>query len=326
MKIACTSGGCSVVDASLLPLAIVTLAVVALVGPACPATAHADACRIETSGASSPEWSNARASLAELALTDRDCVSVRIQITEDQARVLFTTADGRSAERIVATPAELRATIDALRVQGPAPRVDREVSAQAAARPAARVKAVAQRSASDDGPDHRRLRLALLTGARGGGDSLVSPVLGGALSLGWGMLELGAMINAEVQYYEVQGGQPGDQRASAAVFGVQAGLRQPIAALDVLAGGRAALAFVMSRNHDAQACPVTKGCPFPVEDDRTGEWRAGAYLGLSVPRAATLRFRTEVSAEVITPSALDGSLAHTPSWALAALVGLEVAP
>jgi hypothetical protein len=314
MKVRAAGGGCWIEMAVLASHALFAAALVV------PAAARADACRIETSGVESPEWSAATASLVELALTDRDCVRVQLELSGDRARVLFTTPDGRTAQRFVATPSELRPTIDALRVQGPAaPEPAAPPQARTPEQPAPSVEPAAAARDSD-------LRLALLAGLRGDPGSLVSPALTGELSIGAGILELGASLSAEIQYFDVTGTGNPERQGSAAVLAAQAGVRVPSGSFDWRVGARIAFAPLLTVNHDTQACPVGTVCPFPREDERTSEWRFGAYAGLSVPNDSVVRFRTELGLDVVTPDPGDSSLALTPAGAISALLGLEVAP
>jgi hypothetical protein len=170
------------------------------------------------------------------------------------------------------------------------------------------------------------LRLALLAGLRGDPGSLVSPALTGELSIGAGILELGASLGAEIQYFDVTGMGNPERQGSAAVLGAHAGVRVPSGSFDWRAGARIAFAPLLTVNHDTQACPVGMMCPFPREDERTSEWRFGAYAGFAVPHDSVVRFRTELGIDVVTPDPGDTTLALTPAGALSTLIGLEVAP
>lgn len=316
----------AVLARSLCALLVATLSL--------PSAAHAALCSIDavfddaasdgTSG-----WTDAAAALRELALTDADCVSLRIEPSSGGARVLFSTRDGRTAERYVATPEELRPTVDALRVQAPAATPEPVPAPPPAAAPAKPVPAStpqpepAERASGDETP----LRFAMFTGARGGADSLVSPLLSTALSLTFRHLELGATLSSELKYVDVQGIRPADRQTSTAALGLHAGARSPWGAADLLAGGRVAFATLLTRDHESHVCPPDlASCPLSDEDERVGEWRFGAYTGFAIPRNGSLRFRTEIGGELATPRPGSGTLPLTPSWALSALVGLELEP
>jgi len=294
-------------------------------------TAHAAPCSIDAafddaSGSSSKLWADAAAALSELELTDADCVGLRIEAAAGGARVLFTTKDGRTAERYVAAPEELKPTVGALRVQAPSPVPSPPPAPQAAATPKPAPTSTPQPE-SNTSSDESPLRFALFTGARGGADSLVSPLLSTALSFTWRHMELGATLSSELQYIDVQGMRPADRQSSTAALGIHAGARSPWGAADVLAGGRAAIATLLTRDHESGACtPDPASCPYGEEDERVTEWRFGAYAGFAIPRRATLRFRTELGAELATPGPASGTLPLTPSWALCALFGLELEP
>jgi len=285
-----------------------------------PAAARAQDCRVESAGAQTPAWQTATESLAGFALSDRDCLRVRIVIEGEGARVLFTTPDGRSAERFVAAPSELRATVEALRVQGPAATTPQASEPAAAQTPAAPIAATPSPAPSSG------LGLALLGGFRGGPESLLSPLIIGELSLSFGILELGASLAAEIQYFDVTGSHDPARQGSAAALGLHAGVRQPVGSVALRAGARIAFASLLTVNSDSQACQVGMMCFIPEHDERASEWRLGAYAGIVVPRASTLRLRADVAADLITPTAPSQEVALTPSPALSAVLGLEVAP
>ncbi len=291
-----------------------------------PSGAHAAPCAIDARFDEAPAWSEAAAALSSLGLTDADCIRLRIEPSRGGARLLFTTQAGRTAERYVATPQELKPTVAALRVQAPAAPPEQAQPPQPAARaqreaPTAPQPAPKEHAGADDAP----IRFALFTGARGGADSLISPLLSTALTLTFGHLELGATLSSELRYFDAQGKRPADRQTSTAALGIHAGARSPWGAADVLAGGRAGIATLLTRDRESGACtPDPASCPFGDEDARTFEWRFGAYAGFAVPREASLRFRTELGAELATPGPASGSLPLTPSWALSALVGLEL--
>jgi hypothetical protein len=319
MKVSTDGGGCSVEMAPLGPL-VHALFAAAL---ALPAAASAEPCAIEMTGADSAEWVAASESLAELALTERDCLRVHIEIAAGQARVRFITGDGRSAERSIHTPSELRPTIDALRVQAPAAAEPAPSKPPAPApittTPSQPAKTSPARANASD------VRVALLLGVRGD-DVLAGPLLMGDLSLGSGLFEFGGSLSAEVQYGGVTDVRSPERQGSAAAFSVHGGVRAPAGSFDLRTGGRVTFAPLLTVNHDVQACPPGMTCPFQNVDDRTSEWRFGAYAGFAVPRSALFRFRAELGADVVAPAPADGDLALTPAAALFGLVGLEVAP
>jgi hypothetical protein len=296
----------------------ITLALLAVIATATEA-ARAQSCRIEASGAQDGEWSAATASLQELALSERECTEVRIHVAAGQAQVHFTTADGRSAERIVTTPADLRATVNALRVQGPA-----AAAPEAPVKPAsAAVPTPTAPMQSAPNPTH--LRFALLAGVRGA-EELASPLLTGEVALGLGIFELGAALAAEVQYFDMAGMRSPDRQSGAAAFSLHAGVRQPSGSFDLRAGVRGTFALLLTVNHESQSCPVGVICDFLLEDERADEWRLGLYTGFVVPRASSLRFRTDLGLDVVTPAADERALPLTPSLGMSLVLGIEVAP
>ena len=293
------------------------------------AVAHAtraQGCQIDLSGAAAREWLDAAAAVSVAGLSAGDCISVRVELSEQSARVLFTTPDGRVAERHVAAPMELKPTIDALRVQAPtpAPAAPTEPGSAASADQPSPAPPASERPAVTASSD---VHIALLAGMRGGADSLISPMLSGALSIVGKHWELGAGVTAEVQYADATGERPADRQGSAAAIGLHGGLREPIGPFDLLAGGRVALGVLLSRDHESLACtgPSDAICRLGSEDERYNRVALRWYAGFAVPSRSTVRLRNQVGADVVTPVAGAGTLPLTPSWALLGLVGLELA-
>jgi hypothetical protein len=282
--------------------------------------ARAGVCRIEATGSEALGWAEAIASLSELALTEQDCSALRIEVAAGGANVLFTTADGRSAQRMVTVPAELRPSVEALRVRG----LDR--SAQRAGTSAQASDAERPGVQPPSRPDATALRFALLGGARGSTD-LVSPQIVLAASYGLGSFELGVTLSGEPQYFDQPDRRQDSREGGAAALSVQAGTRVVEGAFDLFAGGRTGIGYLITlESRDIGVCPNIIGgaCEDYFKDKRTAEWRVGGYAGLAVPHASTLRFRSELSAELAVPGARESPI--TPGWALSVLLGVELAP
>ena len=304
------------------------LAACVALAPAVPC--RADACKLELTGAESAPWGEAARALVALALDERDCARIRLEVTDSGARLTFVTRDARSAERALLDPDELLPTIEALRVTLPEPAQDRAPQDRAPAAtptrsrslptpgPVARANAEPLASETepvqdDSGPSPI---LAVLSGTRGGGDSLFSPVLGGVASLLLARWELGVTAAFEPQYFDLRDGASSEQKASALAFGVTGGRREPLGRFAVLYGARLSGVILL---HDQQ----NRG---------RGEARAGAYLGLALPRRADVRFRAELGADLVgadqsfseeTPVG-ESSGPIAPEWAISALLGIEI--
>ena len=69
----------------------------AVFGSAIPC--RAGECPVEVTGEQSVPWQQATRELAASQLTDRDCASIHVDITDEGTRVTFITPDGRRAER-----------------------------------------------------------------------------------------------------------------------------------------------------------------------------------------------------------------------------------
>jgi len=295
----------------LAPAAVIAVLIWALPRPAL-------ACRVELEGADSAAWRAAAVAL-EGELAAEDCAGVELAVGESAARLTFTTRDGRSAERTLVDPAELTATVAALRVTIPepppaAPEAANEAPAAHAAPPARRA-ATAPPALEPESPDAGAI-FALSSGTRGGGAALFSPVLGASASLMLDRWELGVTGAFEFQYFDLASHSAADRRSSAVALGVIVGRREPISGFALLYGGRLSVVALLHEDRD----------------HGEAEGRAGAFAGVALPRTGGVRLRADLGADVVgahpgfseeTPVG-ESRGPITPQWAVSLLVGVEI--
>ena len=245
-----------------------------------------------------------------------DCAVVAIEASGERARLVFQTRDGRRAERALEHPDELVPALRALSVgaagddasSSPAPDTP---SAPAAAAPA-RLRVDAAASSSPEPPPGQEARavFALFGGIRGGVGNLLSPALAGSAAIELGRWELGVNLVLELQYFDLDGGEP---PSSAASVGVTVGLREPVADFDVLFGARTMIAAL---NDESEVDSGERG---------RAEVRLGTYLGGAWPRTGSLRLRADgAAADVVPHRALGSAGTRIAPWLGASvLVGVE---
>jgi hypothetical protein len=272
-------------------------------------------CRISLVGAPAEGWTLAVQELEHSGWVPADCAVVTIEASGEGARLVFQTRDGRRAERRLDHPDELVPALRALGVgasregasssQAPNPR-----SAPPAVAPAAFGVGAAASSSPEPPPGQGAGAVfALLGGIRGGTGNLLSPALGGSAALKLDHWELGVNLVLELQYFDLDGGEP---PSSAASVGVTVGRREPVANFDVLFGARA---MVAALNDESKVDTGERG---------SAEVRLGTYLGGAWPRTSRLRLRADVAADVVPHRALGSAGTRIAPWLGASvLVGVE---
>ena len=272
-------------------------------------------CRIALGGAPVEGWTRAVRELERSSWVPADCAVITIEASGEEARLVFQTRDGRRAERRLEHPDELVPALRALAVGAagdgasslPAP--DRP-SAPAAAAPAPiGVNPAASSSPEPPPGQEARAVFALLAGIRGGVGNLLSPALGGSAALELKHWELGVNLVLELQYFDLDGGEP---PSSAASVGVTVGRREPLADFDLLFGARTMIAAL---NDESEVDTGERG---------RAEVRLGTYLGGAWPRTGRLRLRADLAADVVPHRALGSAGTRIAPWLGASvLVGVE---
>lgn len=301
------------------------------------ASVAADPCLVEVRGVPSAAWAGARAELEQLIrLGGGDCAVITLQVgAEDDARLVVRTRDGRRAERVLRDPDELAPTATALFIttgdatesaktarhpetarRPETAHVPGPVSARDEA-PAATGRAPAAR------PPREVVLLGVQAGKRYGSGGLASPVVGGFVSIDVRRWEIGVIGSAELGYERAGERDPQRPPSTSLGGGVLVGRREHAGPLDVLAGGRATLAFVTGQRE----VMTPRGRTFEQARNRE-EPRVGVYAGAVLPRLSAVRVRTEIAFDVV-PGELGAAATEppplTPWWMASLQLGVELA-
>jgi hypothetical protein len=304
----------------------VLLATAALLGTLAGGSSHAAArCELVVVGAAGTAWEHAVESLPPPRAAD--CAALRLAVGEfgAGAQLTFILRDGRRAERQLIEPSELAPAVEALATTGLMPR--------AASPPSVATDPnVIEADESADEPFGVDLVLGIASGARAGHSALLSPLLTVSAALAFGEWELGLTFAYEMRYFDLQNREFPGWRSGAVGLGVLFGRREPLGDLAFVWGARASIARL---TNDAQSSdgPASRSLRVAL-DPSPYEGRVGAYLGLTFPVSAGVRFRTELGADFVATSRWEASsvlpalevAAITPEWALCALAGLELVP
>ncbi len=297
-----------------------TLAALSLAGRA----ALAAPCEVRLAGDVEERWQRAvhdlRAGLEDTRAGD--CANIVVTIEAGQARLVYTTRDGRTAERKLARPAELQPTVEALLVTGrtatgpepppaaPPPRIAEP------SRPAPVVVV----SPGPARPTTPKPIVGIGLGTRIGDHKLATPIaeLSATLSLtDWELAVLGRWESG----YHALDDNPEGRRASGLSAGVAIGRRDPVGGIAVVWGTDVILASL----DDESSERVQQG------QGHVGhaEARIGGYVGAVVPRGTSPRFRATLGADVLPtqlgqPEKDPAGQPLTPWLAATLVLGMEI--
>ncbi|HMI83794.1 MAG TPA: hypothetical protein VK550_06845 [Polyangiaceae bacterium] len=250
---------------------------------------------------------------------DRDCRELLVEITNGSAMLTITTKDGRRAQRLVATPSALVPAASALAVSV-------ETTVPAASSPGA--PTAEARSAEPQPPASGSGLVWLGGGLRMGAPGVFfAPVLRGAAALTVGAWEIGTFVDGAPQHWLAADDIPPRFTMWSFSSGINAGRREPLGALDLVAGMMFGACFVHQWStteelHDGKV-------EIDEEEGDGVDLQLGGYLGIATPRRANVRLRTQV--EITLPLAhpgdtreLDSDLPPLPGWSLTGVVGVEL--
>jgi len=278
----------------------------------------AEACPIEVSGRDDARWQDAAAKTSA-ALSEEargSCSQIMVEVTAQGAVMRLDTRDGRSAARELVAPDELLPAVQALTIGAPQaatpvaetgvdPRNDRRRI------PVAPTPNAAERTGD---PYENRPIFGAALGFRIGADRLITPVVGGTISLLQRRFELGLLLRYETHYVASQGGNQERPETSGVVFGIQTGLRQE---LDVLAVRGGLLMLVAAFREDGGA---QRG---------RSEVRLGGYVGGAWPARGPLRLRSDLALDLVPYNvgrSETNALGETslPWWGVSFSLGVEM--
>jgi hypothetical protein len=307
--------------------------------------ARADsACELRWESASVPDaWTDAlrdvRVLVGKLTRETTDCRSITVSPDGLGATVVFTTADGRTARRRIADPAELRPMVEALLVfqpDPPRPPVDAGPPAVAEETPATppAPTALAPALATGEAADApRRVTTAgpsMLLGAGAGvkgsfpRDMLaaVGQVFVGMSLEHW---ELAAFGRWELEHDArvAPDASARHLKYSALGGGAMLGRRETVGPLIFVAGTRAA-AFAAEEERSGHHDDGAASKP-PRAEEKFLDPRLGLYAGCIVSESSRVRFRIQVDADagLVEHRAQLAELPNFPRWNLGISLGAE---
>jgi hypothetical protein len=280
------------------------------------------ACPIEVVGPESARWQGAAATTtAALAHeAEQRCTSVVVETTPRGAVLRLATRDGRLATRELHDPVELLPAVQALTV----PALDSPPSErpQQGTKPAAAVAAKPSPQLERAEPELRGLKdpyatkplLGLILGFRLGADRLITPTVGGSLSLLQPPLEIGVLARFEAHYVASTGGNEERPETSGLAFGTQLGVHRPLENV-ALRGGLLLLVVALREDAGAQ-----RG---------RAEARFGGYFGAVWPSHSKLRLRSDIAFDLVPYNAGRSETnalgeSSLPWWGFSLSLGLEV--
>jgi hypothetical protein len=154
----------------------------------------------------------------------------------------------------------------------------------------------------------------VVLGFRLGADRLITPTLGGSLSLLQPPLEIGILARIEAHYVASTGGNEERPETSGFAFGTQLGVHRPLDSV-ALRGGLLLLVVALREDSGAQ-----RG---------RAEARFGGYFGAVWPSHSKLRLRSDIALDLVpynigrseTNALGESSL---PWWGFSLSLGMEV--
>jgi hypothetical protein len=283
---------------------------------------RAQACAIDVVGPDSARWQEAAAATTSALSADAQlrCASVIIDTMAGGAVLRLATRDGRLAVRELRSPVELLPAVQALTVPAPdsppgeRPEPAPEAPSVSAARPG--------KKAQPREPERRALRDPYVTrpiigaalGFRIGADRLITPTVGGSVSVLHAPLELGILMRYEAHYVASTGGNDDRPETSGLAFGTQLGIHRPLERLAFRSG---LLLLVVALHEDKGA------------QNGRAEARFGGYFGVVWPSRNKLRLRCDIAIDLVpynigsseTNALHESSL---PWWGFGWALGLEL--
>jgi hypothetical protein len=326
-----------------VPVALACAALIAAVSAGARARTSAGCPVVLRPDDADPIWQEAvrdlRAWLHDASGRDMDCGGIEVRANGAGMAVVFTTGDGRRAERPVRAPAQLLAVVEALTITVPEPPLPSPPPPQALPsnrplddrpRPAAGVLGSTEAARTRFLIDGRSgLRLSEPTPCSA---PPAATCAFGSLSLGIGVginighWDLGVLGQYDPVPLLLSGSvTPGFARSTYAV-GLWAGRRDAVGPLDAVAGLAASIALTDQTNQD------TNGQQQGTQQQggySVAEPRVGVFAGVVVPRRASVRLRPELAFDVIASRMgrslipPDATLPALPWWSTSASVGIE---
>lgn len=281
------------------------------------APAASAACPVTVEGETTPSWSDAVVALrARLGRADGlgDCASVHLAISTAGGALTFSTIDGRSARRDVATPEELAPTVEALLVNPPPPPLP----------PAApdSVSSTSPRPGPEPKPSPEvHFNVAATGGGRlGFSGAYGAPTLGLRPSGTFGAWELAGAVEYDPTFVYLPGGLPSGVSLWSFAATLQIGRREALGFVSLGYGGGVGVAALREEAPDASG--ARKVADF-------GQPRLGGYARVTLPRESRWRGTMDLGFDAglgsIKRRATESSnLPDLPRWGVGLGLGVEV--
>jgi hypothetical protein len=334
-----------------VPLAVSCAALILAISVGARARTTASECEVVLRPAEAEAgWQEAvrdlRSWLNESSGRDVDCGGIEVRADGDSTSIVFTTADGRRAERPVPAPAQLLAVVEALTITIPEPprQPDPPPALPARSAPDDRPRAAVRAIASPDAKStlvliHGRGGMRLPGAAPCSSSPTAQRCTFGALSFGVGLginvgyWDLGVFGQYDPTQVLLSGSTPPGFAMSSYAVGLSAGRRQPVGPLDAIAGATAAIAVTDESSQDQATQTGGQGGQAGAQGGQTGgpstaEPRVGFFAGFVVPRRGRVRLRPELALDVVASRLgqsyrVDSALPLLPWWSASASVGVE---
>jgi hypothetical protein len=292
---------------------------------------RAHACAIDVVGPDSARWQGAAAATTSALSADAQlrCASVIIETVVGGAVLRLATRDGRLAVRELRSPVELLPAVQALTVRVPdsppsgegelqlseeRPDPAPEAPLVSAARPSKKAQPREPERPALRDPYVTRPIIGAALGFRIGADRLITPTVGGSVSVLQAPLELGILMRYEAHYVASTGGNDDRPETSGLAFGTQLGIYRPLERLAFRSG---LLLLVVALHEDKGA------------QNGRAEARFGGYFGVVWPSRSKLRLRCDIALDLVpynigsseTNALHESSL---PWWGFGWALGLEL--
>jgi hypothetical protein len=250
---------------------------------------------------------------------DRDCRELLVEVGDDGAQLTITTKDGRQARRLVAAPSALIPAASALAVS-----VEAAVPPPSVGDSRAPEQSVKGLEPATNRPGAVFLGGGLRVAAPG---VFWAPVLRGAASLSLRGWEFGTWVDVAPLHWLAADEIPPRFSMWSLSSGITAGRREPVGAVDLLAGLMFGAAFV----HQQSTTEEFNDGELEIDEEEGDgvDLQLGGYLGIATPRRENVRFRAQVEFALPLSHAgktreLDSDLPPLPGFAVTAVLGVEL--
>ena len=283
---------------------------------------RAEACAIDVIGTDRARWQGAAAETTSALSAEAQlrCASVTVETKVSGAVLRMATSDGRLAVRDLRSPVELLPAVQALTVPAPEPPPEERpdpanhIRPLAAAKPRTKAEPREPERLAPRDPYVTRPIIGGALGFRIGADRLITPTVGGSVSVLQAPLELGIMVRYEAHYVASTGDNDDRPETSGLAFGTQLGVYRPLDRL-ALRGGLLLLVVALHEDRGAQ--------------NGRAEARFGGYFGVVWPAQKKWRLRSDVALDLVPynigrseKNALHES--SLPWWGVSWSFGLEL--